>query len=111
LLSAAKVFLRTLHNEPFGMSVVEAMAAGCVPVVPKSGGPWFDILDQEQGRYGYAYSSLREAAEKIQLLMNNEQLRVQISQRAFERAKCFDRSFFERKIVDVIQKVADIKRK
>jgi len=110
-LFTAKVFLHTQPTEAFGISIVEAMAAGCVPVVPKSGGPWFDILDQEQGKYGYAYSSLREAAEKIQLLMNNEQLRVQISQRAFERAKCFDRSFFERKIVDVIQKVADIKRK
>jgi len=87
------------------------MAADYVPAVPKSGGAWFDILDQEQGKYGYAYSSLRETAEKIQSLMNNEQLGVEISQRAFERAKCFDHSFFERKIVDVIQKVADSKTK
>lgn len=82
------------------------MAAGCVPVVPKAGGPWFDILDREQGKYGYAYSSLGEAAEKINMLMNDEQLRTEITRRAFERAKHFDRSFFEKKIVDTIHKVA-----
>jgi len=87
------------------------VAAGCVPVVPKAGGPWFDILDREQGKYGYAYSNLREAAEKINLLMNNERLRTEISRRAFERAKHFDRSIFEKKIVDVIHKVAVSKLK
>jgi len=106
VLASAKVFLHTQPTEAFGISVVEAMAAGCVPVVPRDGGPWFDILNREQGKYGYAYSSLGEAAEKINLLMNDERLRIEISRRAFERAKCFDRSIFEKKIVDVIHKVA-----
>ena len=110
-LSEAKVFLRIHPYEPFGISIVEAMAAGCVPVVPKAGGPWFDILDREQGKYGYAYSSLGEAAEKINLLMNDEQLRTEISRRACERAKSFDRSFFKKKIVDIIHRVAVSKLK
>lgn len=105
-LSTAKVFLRTQPCEPFGMAVVEAMAAGCVPIVPRAGGPWFDILDQEQGKYGYAYSNLKEAAEEINRLMNDERLRIEISHRAVERAKFFDRSFFERRMVEVIHKVA-----
>lgn len=111
LLASAKVFLHTQSTEAFGISIVEAMASGCVPVVPRDGGPWFDILDREQGKYGYAYSSLREAAEKINLLMNDERLRTEISRRAFERAKRFDHSFFERKIVNVIHKVAVSKLK
>lgn len=105
-LSTAKVFLRTEPCEPFGMAVVEAMVAGCVPVVPKAGGPWFDILNQEQGKYGYAYSNLKEAAEEINTLMNDERLRIEISRRAVERAKFFDRSFFERRIVEILHKVA-----
>ncbi|MEM2091988.1 MAG: glycosyltransferase, partial [Candidatus Bathyarchaeia archaeon] len=43
-LFMAKVLLHTQPSEAFGMVVVEAMAAGCVPVVPRSGGPWIDIL-------------------------------------------------------------------
>lgn len=110
-LSTAKVFLRTQPCDPFGMAVVEAMAAGCVPVVPKTGGPWFDILDQEQGKYGYAYSNLKEAAEEINTLMNDERLRIEISRRAVERAKFFDRSFFDRRIVEIFHKVAVSKLK
>jgi glycosyltransferase involved in cell wall biosynthesis len=38
LLWASKVFLHTADSEPFGLSIVEAMAAGCVPVIRKCGG-------------------------------------------------------------------------
>lgn len=106
VLSSAKVFLHTQPLEAFGMAVVEAMAAGCVPVVPKAGGPWFDTLDREQGKYGYAYTSVKEAAEKTDRLLNDERLRVEISGRAFERSKYFDCSFFERRIVKTIHQVA-----
>jgi len=34
----SKVFLHTAESEPFGLSIVEAMAAGCVPVIRRCGG-------------------------------------------------------------------------
>ena len=103
LLSIAKVFLRTLHNEPFGISIVEAMAAGCVPVVPRDGGPWLDILDSSQGKYGYSYDTLEEAADCIRILLENEQLRNEVSKRAQKRAENFESSFFEKKIQKVVR--------
>lgn len=104
-LSEAKILLHTQSYEAFGMSIVEAMAAGCVPVVPRNGGPWFDILDQKQGEYGYSYRSVKEAAEIIEMLMKNEKLRKEVSSRASRRAEVFDVSVFERKILDVVNKV------
>jgi glycosyltransferase involved in cell wall biosynthesis len=103
LLSVAKVFLRTLHNEPFGISIVEAMAAGCVPVVPRDGGPWLDILDSSQGKYGYSYATLDEAADCIRILLQNDQLRNEVSKRAQKRAENFESSFFEKKIQEVVR--------
>jgi glycosyltransferase involved in cell wall biosynthesis len=38
LLAACKVFLHSKHNEHFGISTAEAIAAGCLPVVHDSGG-------------------------------------------------------------------------
>lgn len=38
LLWKTKVFLHTAESEPFGLSIVEAIAAGCVPVIRRSGG-------------------------------------------------------------------------
>jgi glycosyltransferase involved in cell wall biosynthesis len=37
-LATAQYFLHTNHNEGFGISVVEAAASGCIPVVPNDGG-------------------------------------------------------------------------
>lgn len=109
-LSTAKVFLRTLHHEPFGMSVVEAMAAGCVPVVPRDGGPWIDILDRGQGKYGYSYRSVQEAADVIKLLLHNEELRKKVSERAQKRALDFEDSLFKEKVQAIVKKVYASKR-
>lgn len=38
LLNSSKYFLHTLVNEPFGITAVEAIAAGCIPIVHDSGG-------------------------------------------------------------------------
>ena len=38
LLWKSKVFLHTADSEPFGLSIVEAVAAGCVPVIRRCGG-------------------------------------------------------------------------
>ena len=103
-LSTAKIFLHTQKTEAFGMSIVESMAAGCVPIVPRAGGPWLDILDCREGQYGFSYKSPCEAAQKIKLLIENENLRSEISMRAAERAVAFDSSVFESEILDVVKK-------
>jgi glycosyltransferase involved in cell wall biosynthesis len=108
-LSTAKVFLHTQSTEAFGMSIVESMAAGCVPIVPRTGGPWLDVLDQKQGKYGYSYESVQEAADIIRLLAENEDLRKEVSVRARERAMGFDSSVFERKILSVVEKACSRK--
>ena len=103
-LLTAKVFLHTQPMEAFGMALVEAMAAGCVPVAPRNGGPWFDILGQEQGKYGYSYQSVEEAAGIIDMLMEDDRLRLEISKRAAQRAHEFEISIFDRKILGIIEK-------
>jgi len=105
VLASAKVFLHTQPMEAFGMAVVEAMAAGCVPVVPRDGGPWFDILDQKQGVFGFSYGSIGEVAQLIETLFGDEGLRRAVSARGRERAMVFDSSVFERGILSVVEKV------
>lgn len=38
LLQGSRFFLHTLINEPFGITTVQAIAAGCLPIVHNSGG-------------------------------------------------------------------------
>lgn len=105
-LAKTKVYLHVMPYDHFGISVVEAMASGCVPLVHRSGGPWQDILDGKQGQYGYSYASAAEAADIIDCLVSDENLRSTVASRALNRAKEFDKTVFMRKIVEVVEKIA-----
>ncbi len=105
LLSSAKVYLHTQVMEAFGISVVEAMASGCIPVVPRLGGPWSDILGMREGHYGFSYTSVVEAAERIRGLLKDEGWRREVSIRAQRRAEAFDASIFEEKILKIVNRI------
>jgi len=49
-LSEAKYFLHTTYNEPFGITTVEGIASGCIPVVPNSGGQ-VEIVNKDELRF------------------------------------------------------------
>ncbi|MEM1582928.1 MAG: glycosyltransferase [Candidatus Bathyarchaeia archaeon] len=102
LLSSAALYLHTQTSEAFGISVVEAMAAGCIPLVPRSGGPWVDILGCTQGLYGFSYHNEVEAANIINTLLNNKSFRREAMEKVRLRALKFNRSIFERKILNVV---------
>ncbi|NLB75452.1 MAG: glycosyltransferase [Crenarchaeota archaeon] len=59
LLKRAKIYLHTMIGEHFGISIVEAMALGCLPIVHDSGGMREFVPEQ------YRYQTITEAAEKI----------------------------------------------
>lgn len=63
LLQESKAYFHPMGGEPFGISVVEAMAAGTIPVVPDVGG-MTEFVPKK-----YHFKSLAEAAEKIQTAM------------------------------------------
>jgi len=64
LLGRAKIYLHPMKYEHFGISIVEAMASGLIPVVHRSGGPWTDIV--EFGRYGFGFRDEDEASSIIE---------------------------------------------
>lgn len=59
LLKRAKIYLHTMEGEHFGISIVEAMAFGCVPIVHDSGGMREFVPAQNR------YTSIQQAAQKV----------------------------------------------
>lgn len=72
--------------EHFGISTVEAMGAGAVPVVINAGGQ-AEIV--EDGKSGLLWNSTQELIEKTQELMKNEKLLEKMSKGAMRRAEYF----------------------
>jgi alpha-1,2-mannosyltransferase len=59
LLKNAKIYLHTMIGEHFGISIVEAMAMACIPIVHDSGGA------KEFVPKIFRYRTIHEAAAKI----------------------------------------------
>ncbi len=106
LYSKAKVFMHAMENEHFGIAIVEAMAAGLVPVVYRAGGPWEDILKAKQGHHGFSYKTPKEAATIIEKIMINEPLRNEIVQRNLDYANEFSEKHFKEKITTLVRNIA-----
>lgn len=64
LMKKSKIFFHPREGEHFGMSIVEAMSAGLIPVVPAEGGQT-EFVPME-----YQYKSLEDATKIISLLAN-----------------------------------------
>jgi len=100
LLSNAKIYVHTMLEEHFGISIVEAMASGCPVIMHGSGGAWTDIADN--GKYAIGYRSPNDLAEKIQRLMSNKKEWDYWHCKCLERAKEFDETLFQKRIVEVV---------
>jgi glycosyltransferase involved in cell wall biosynthesis len=85
--------------EHFGMSTVEAMGNGCVPVVHACGGQP-EII--EQGRSGFLWSSLEEFHDLTLRLVEDRELREELARRAFERSRAFGRERFRSSAADLL---------
>lgn len=101
--STASIYLSTQPTEAFGMAIIEAIIRDCVPLIPRMGGPWIDILEEKQGWFGFGYSSALHAALFVQLLLSNEEMRQKISKRAKKKATSYDSMIFHTKMIKLLQ--------
>lgn len=90
LFRRCSVYINLAINEPFGITVVEALAAGCVPIGHTSGGiP--EYLPQQ-----FCYSNLYEAAEKVAMYINSKnELRTELRSIALK----FEEASFRKKFM------------
>jgi glycosyltransferase involved in cell wall biosynthesis len=86
--------------EHFGISTVEAMSYGCLPVVLAQGGQ-SEILADTLAQLGW--QSHQECVQITQKLVADEALRYQLAAQAIERAKAFGPAQFKATLKRMIE--------
>jgi glycosyltransferase involved in cell wall biosynthesis len=86
ILGEAKVYLHMMEREHFGITIVEAMSASCVPVVHDSGGPKEIVKDHT----GFRWRNVNDIPNMI-----SEAMKLSPSEVARQRAEHFNRERFD----------------
>jgi len=93
ILLNSKVYLHPTVNEHFGISIVEAMSSGCLPLVHDSGGPR-EFVTQD-----LRYKSIEEAAEKVEEAVHGWSPTK--ARRISKIAERFSENNFSKRFIDV----------
>lgn len=106
LLAQADVFLSPSKWEGFGLSIVEAMAAGLPVVVSEVPGVAEVVDKSSHSALWVDPSSPDDIAARLRELLQNPQLRDELGQNGRKRAACFDVSRMIGEYVEIYQEVS-----
>ncbi len=103
-LARASCLLHCAPHEPFGLVIVEALAAGCPAIVPDAGGP-LEIVD-ESCAVCYRAGDAGAAARAIVEVVTDGELAARMSAAGRRRARArFDRSRMTREFADALARL------
>ena len=97
-LLRSNIYLHTAIYEPFGLVILEAMAAG-LPVITLDGSGNRDIIKHEKNGFIFKKQDPKIFVEKIIELSKNEKLYSQMVKKGKETAKNFDISNYVEKLL------------
>jgi len=87
--------------EHFGITSVEAMASGCIPVVINAGGQP-EIVTKDSG---YVWNSREELKEYSILISKNENLQKKMSSAAQKRSRYFNKENFINRFMKIVDEI------
>ena len=93
-------YLHPEQTEHFGMTVVEAMDSGLVPVVVAKGGLTEIVTDSKNG---YLWQTTEELVAKTQILFAIPKDIKDLSHEAHLSSQSFSKEVFEKKLLDLIK--------
>ncbi|NVC63867.1 glycosyltransferase family 4 protein [Vibrio sp. 05-20-BW147] len=103
------IFVSTSHNEPFGLSILEALAAGMAVIIPDDGAFWAEKLVDGEHCLKYQPNSARDLRLKIERLLASPATRKRLSQNAKNLARLYRSELCYKAIVESLSQTNPIK--
>jgi glycosyltransferase involved in cell wall biosynthesis len=97
------MYVHSATYEPFGLALIEAMAAG-LPVITLDGGGNRDIIEQHKNGMMLFKQDAHEFAQAIHSLAEDENQYRSISNNAIEFARNYDIKNYVDKLLDLYEK-------
>jgi glycosyltransferase involved in cell wall biosynthesis len=87
------------RQEHFGMTILEAMSAGAIPIAFRGGGPCETIV---HGASGFLWRRPEEIMEHTRYLLRNPMLCRALSKQCVERSRNFDKAEYLRRMDSIV---------
>ena len=100
------IFLTASHTETQGLTVIEAMASGSVPICIKDESFENSIIDNVDGML---FNNKKECCDIITKLYNDRTLLKQISDQAIKDSEKFSSKYFAESVLEVYKEAIDKK--
>ena len=85
--ASSSIFISSSENEPFGLSVLESMAAGLTVVIPHDDAYWDKELEEGKDCFKYTAGDENSLAHALAKLVKDAELRTYIAKAGQEHAK------------------------
>ena len=102
-LQGSSIYLHTSIYEPFGLVLIEAMACG-LPIVTTDGFGNRSLIEEGENGFMIWERDAGFIADKIELLLTNNSIRNEMSEKAFRFAQQFGLNHYIDKLIDIYQK-------
>lgn len=99
ILRTSKVLFHPAEGEHFGVSIVEGMASGCIPIVHNSGGP------KEFVPRPFRFNELAEAAKNIENVVLDWS--PQLARRFVQVAESFSEEHFTERFLEIFNRYVE----
>jgi glycosyltransferase involved in cell wall biosynthesis len=103
--AACNIYVSTSRNEPFGLSILESMAAGLAILIPRDNAYWDRQLEDHKHCLKYRADDPEDLALKILYLMQNPGLIEQLGQQSRLLARQYRADQVYREIVRCLAQV------
>ncbi|MBO7594991.1 MAG: glycosyltransferase [Salinivirgaceae bacterium] len=107
ILQKTSIFILASRIEGCPNSLIEAMSQGCACIVTDCEGESKVMIDNGINGLIAKSENVDDIAQKLQMLIDNENLRHRLSSAATEKAKLFDKNVFFAKWDKLIEEVAE----